>query len=247
MRITDRIAETLSDIAVDRYVTDVRIGVKYVGVQLDDSSIGAAYLFPESIRCDNVSFPGDNPLTGRNATELLTWLNSDNLLYKSIGLATANALTESLNKEIVPGDIRSVIEFRTGEQVVMVGYFEPLVQGIRNQCRLNIYELDTSISDGLMESSDATKGLKSCDVALITSTSIINGTIDSLLEAATECREVVILGPSTPLVSEAFNGTPVTLLSGVVVIDDQILRVVSEGGGMKHFKPYVHKLNLRVN
>ncbi len=247
MRITDRITETLSDIAVDRFVTDVRIGVKYVGVQLDDSSIGAAYAFPGNLRCDDVSFPGDKPLSGRNAGELLSWLNSDNLLHRSIGMATANAFTESINKEIIAGDIRSVIEFRAGEQVAMVGYFEPLVQEIRNKCKLDIYELNTSLADGLTESSKAMEGLKSCDVALITSTSIINGTIDSLLEAATDCREVVILGPSTPLISEVFKGTPVTMLSGVVVIDSQILRVVSEGGGMKHFKPYVHKLNIRLN
>ena len=247
MIITQRISETLADLAIERYVEDVRIGIKYTGVRLDDNACGVAYAFPGSLRCDNVSFPGDKPLSGRNAGELLSWLNSDNLLHRSIGMATANAFTESINKEIISGDIRSVIEFRAGEQVAMVGYFEPLVQGIRSQCRLNIYELDTSITDGLMDSSDATEGLKSCDVALITSTSIINGTIDSLLEAATDCREVVILGPSTPLISEVFNGTPVTLLSGVVVIDDQILRVVSEGGGMKHFKHYVHKLNLRLN
>jgi len=40
-------------------------------------------------------------------------------------------------------------------------------------------------------------------------------------------------------------GTPVTILSGVVVLDPaEILRRVSEGGGTRSFKGHVRKLNL---
>jgi len=53
-------------------------------------------------------------------------------------------------------------------------------------------------------------------------------------------------GPSTPLVPEVFIGTPVTMLSGVRVIDDAILRAVSEGGGMRQFRPYVREINYRL-
>jgi len=37
------------------------------------------------------------------------------------------------------------------------------------------------------------------------------------------------------------------MLSGVIVIDDEILRVVSEGGGMQQFKRFVRKVNCRLN
>lgn len=73
------------------------------------------------------------------------------------------------------------------------------------------------------------EGLRNCAIALITSTAIINNTLDELLDAASDCREVVVLGPSTPLFPDAFIGMPVTLLSGVEVISDEILGVVSEG------------------
>lgn len=54
-----------------------------------------------------------------------------------------------------------------------------------------------------------------------------------------------MLGPSTPLVPAVFAGTAVTLLSGVVVRDaGAVLRVVSEGGGMRLFKPHVRKVVL---
>jgi hypothetical protein len=49
-------------------------------------------------------------------------------------------------------------------------------------------------------------------------------------------------------VPEAFAGTPVDLLSGVIVErPEEILRTVSEGGGMRQFKGHVRKVNLAVD
>jgi hypothetical protein len=43
--------------------------------------------------------------------------------------------------------------------------------------------------------------LPRCQVALLTSTSIINHTLENLLNAAHSCRDVTLLGASTPLVT----------------------------------------------
>ncbi|MDP8206902.1 MAG: DUF364 domain-containing protein [Candidatus Electryonea clarkiae] len=247
MKITERITETLAPFVLSRFVSDIRIGVRYVAVQLDDGSIGVAYVFPDSKHCKNISIFDGGDIVGKRASELLRWLSTNNTLARSVGLATVNAIAGLRQKNALSGDVRSGVEFVSGERVAMIGYFEPLVKDIRNKCELNIYELNTSLAKGLIESSKAEEGLKNCDIALITSTAIINGTVETLLEAATDCREVVILGPSTPLVAAAFEGTAVTMLSGVTIVDDQVLRVVSEGGGMKRFKPYVQKFNIKLN
>jgi uncharacterized protein (DUF4213/DUF364 family) len=78
---------------------------------------------------------------------------------------------------------------------------------------------------------------------------LLNGTIDALLAAAANCREVVVLGPSTPLVPEVFLETPrrVSLLAGVVVTDaNELLPVVARGGGTRDFLTSVVKVNVRV-
>ena len=204
-----------------------------------------AYRFNEGERCGNMAELDDSPIAGRGSGELLSWLGGDNLLMRSIGLATANALIHPPDGELIYGDIRSLLNFEPGMRTVMVGYFEPLVAEISKRCHLEIYEIDTSLAPGLKDSSEAPQALGRCDIALITSTAIVNGTIDQLLQAATGCREVAILGPSTPLLTEVFAGTSVTLLSGVEVTNPEILRVVSEGGGMQQFKPYVRKVNCR--
>lgn len=61
------------------------------------------------------------------------------------------------------------------------------------------------------------------------------------------CREVVLVGASTPLAPSVFQPLGVTLLSGIVVEDPSgILRVVSEAGGTSFFGRSVRKVNVRV-
>jgi uncharacterized protein (DUF4213/DUF364 family) len=56
-----------------------------------------------------------------------------------------------------------------------------------------------------------------------------------------------MLGASTPIIPEIFHDTNVTMLSGVVVKNPKdVLRIVSEGGGMSLFKSHVTKICWRV-
>jgi uncharacterized protein (DUF4213/DUF364 family) len=131
----------------------------------------------------------------------------------------------------------------------MVGYFGPLVAPLEDRVReLVIFERDSARSNRTLPAEDAIAQLPSCDVAVITSTALINGTLDPLLQAARGCREVALVGASTPLAPEVFAPLGVTLLSGVTVNDGPgVLQVVSEGGGMGFFGPRVRKVNLRLN
>ena len=251
--LAHRIEEALACFAGDRRVVDVRLGLKVVGVQLDDGTCGVAYRFMKDACCDDISRLGKEPLAGRKAAELLTWLCTENSLQRSVGLATANTLVAPFVQKgtkdgrIIDGDVLTAVKPMPGDRIAMIGYFEPMVEKIHDRCILEIYELDTSLAPGLRESSAAPEGLRRSDIALITSTTIVNGSVDRLLEAAVDCREVVMLGPSTPLIPEVFVGTPVTMLSGIVIDDDVVLRVVSEGGSMRQLLPYVQKVNLRLN
>jgi len=56
-----------------------------------------------------------------------------------------------------------------------------------------------------------------------------------------------MLGPSTPMIHEVFEGTPVTFLSGAVAREpDKIMQIVSEAGGMRIFKAHLNKVNMRL-
>jgi len=175
----------------------------------------------------------------------------------AIGLAAANALanrphqwSERKDAGITEGDLLDVLELKPDDQVGMIGCFSPLVEPIRRRVRrLLIFERGQRLTSELLPENQADELLPQCSVAIITATTLLNGTIDALLAAAADCREVVLLGPSTPLVPEVFTEAPrrVTLLAGVLVSKvEDLLRSVAEGGCTRDFLASVAKVNVRV-
>lgn len=248
MNIRKKIREQLKSAAAERTVTDVRIGLGYTAVMLDDGRAGVAFTFHQDMpeRCS--LFKGRLPLEGRKASEVMAFLDSQVRIETAMGLATANALANVAGAHLKGGDVLDYIGLLPEDRVGMVGMFGPLIGPIRKTVKeLLIFEKDTDRAEGLQPASEILGRLPECQVAFITATSIVNHSMDEFLHAAAGCREVVILGASTPLVPAAFKDTPVTCLSGVVVSSpSEVLRIVSSAGGMRHFKGYVQKVNLPV-
>jgi uncharacterized protein (DUF4213/DUF364 family) len=230
-------------------VQDVRIGLGYTAVRLGDGRTGVAYTFRDLARGGCSVFRGARPLVGRLADELLAFLESSDAIEAAVGLACANALANREGLGELHGDILEHLEVTPEDEVAMIGNFAPLLEGLRLQARsLTVFErLDGPGSRELRADHEAPEVLARSSVALITATSLLNGTLDTILKAARNCRVVALLGASTPLVPEVFEGTCVTLLSGVVVHQPEgVLQVVSEGGGMRQFGPSIRKVSLRL-
>jgi uncharacterized protein (DUF4213/DUF364 family) len=242
--VAARIAAALGD--RDERVLDVRIGLGYTAVQLADGSTGVALTFHRDSGGGCTVFKGLRPLAGNSASELLALLPSDDPIEAAVGLACANALANRPGGEFLDGDVLDHLDLSPQDHVGMVGHFGPLVGPVRKRVRLlTVFEQIDEPVGTLRPAAEATRVLPECQVALITATTIINHTVDGLLQASSNCRTVAVLGASTPLLPGAFAGTPVSLISGVVVTDPEaVLRIVSEGGGMRFFKPHIRKVNL---
>lgn len=243
-----RLLDLLEHACSDAVASDVRIGLGYTSVQIEDGRTGVAYTFGKERMGSCSAFVGGRPLAGNTALDLMRHLGSENLLESSIGLAAANAIANVFPPECVEGDVLKAVELFPTDKAVMVGLFRPLAAQLKERvAAIEIFEERGGMSANIRPPSEAVSALRHCDVALITATSIINHTVDELLEAAINCREVILLGPSTPLVPEAFEGSPVSVLSGMTVHDPPgLLRVISEGGGTRLFRPFVTKCNVRL-
>lgn len=248
MSVWRRLLDLLGPTCTHAVANDVRIGLGYTSVQIEDGRTGVAYTFGRERMGGCSAFVGERPLAGKTALDLMRYLGSENLLESSIGLAAANAIANVSPPAGIKGDVLTAVELFTTDKAVMVGLFRPLVAQLKKRvAAIEIFEERSEQSSSVRPPSEAVYSLRHCDVALITATSIINHTVDELLEAATNCREVILLGPSTPLVPEAFEETPVSVLSGMTVHDSPgLLRTISEGGGTRLFKPFVTKWNVRL-
>jgi uncharacterized protein (DUF4213/DUF364 family) len=248
MTVRGRIREIVEKTAGSRRIEDVRVGLTYTAVGLDNGGAGVAYTFKDERFRGCSVFSGIRPLTGKLVAELSALVESNHKIESALGLAIANAVMNVTPQKGLSGDVLEVIEFHPTDKVAMIGAFGPLIPILKRKVqRLDVFEEKPDLSAGAAPAAEALRKLSDYDVALISSTTIINNTVEGLLEAASRCRETVLLGPSTPLVPEIFRDTPITCLSGMTVEDRTgIFRVVSEGGGTRLFQPYVKKWNVAV-
>ncbi|MFH1747289.1 MAG: DUF364 domain-containing protein [Planctomycetota bacterium] len=241
--------------AQERTIRQVVAGARFCAVVLDDGGTGLANLCPDVCGEPSRRVSDWLPQPGTAATDVLATLASS--ARSALGLATANALANRPDDwggprgaAAIGGDLLDVLELRPDDHVGMVGCFSPLVEPIRQRVhRLSIFERAPRLSPDLLPENRAADLLPECSVALITATALMNGTIDALLGAAAHCREVVLLGPSTPLAPEVFAEPPrrVSLLSGMVAADaGELLRAVARGGGTRDFGTSAAKINVRV-
>lgn len=246
--ILDEIWEKLEPKARQRRVVEVRVGVAYTAVLLDDGGCGLAYTFRHEAYEGSTAVREAGTLAGRCAAELAGWVRTPDAASAAVGLATLNALAEP-PAEVSEADITEVIRVGEGDVVGMVGYFRPLLGYFRQRnARLHIFERYPLEQPEVHPDWAAALLLPECDVVVISGTAVINRTIDGLLRCVERAREVVVLGPSTPMAPEVFGRRGVTLLSGVRVRDAaRVLQIVSEGGGTRRFGAAVQKITLRLN
>ena len=194
------------------------------GIKLDNGVAGLAAVLPGSTARGCTVLKEAGTYIGSPAAETLQYLvEAKDALRRAIGVATANALVLPESGKTEDREATTYLNLQPGEKVAMVGLFAPLVERIR--------------------STGAT--LTDCDVAIITATTLLNGTFEETIGLLGRPRSVVLMGPSTPLVPEIFHDTPVTQLGGSIVADAaKALQVISEGGGTPALRHYLRFVNL---
>jgi hypothetical protein len=246
--ILKRLYDRLEPSAKSRRIADLRMGLSYVGVKLDNGQSGIAAVLPDTTPRSCTVLKEAGTYAGSAAVEVLKYLvDGGNVLHRAIGLATANALVVLPEDKTEDREATTYFNLKPGEKVAMVGLFSPLVERIRaTGAKLTIIEKNPERMD-LLSAEDRKQALQDCDVAIITATTLLNNTFEEITTALCSPRSVALMGPSTPLLADIFRDTPVTHLGGAVVADSaRVLQVISEGGGTPALRPYLRFLNLML-
>ena len=245
--LADEICEHALGLSSGLKAADIRIGLGYTAVLLEDGRCGLAYTLHEKEYESCCVVADSGKLGGRRVSELVPWIRLPDVIACAVGLAAVNAVVP-VPDAAVESDILELLTVTSDDSVGMVGYFGPLVKPLKERVRsLHIFERRPDPAYGVLPESAARDLLPGCHVVVMTATAILNHTIDDLLELSRNARELAILGPSTPLIPEIFTRRGVTMLSGLKVEDaGKILQIVSEGGGTRQFGRAVRKLSLRM-
>jgi uncharacterized protein (DUF4213/DUF364 family) len=225
-------------------ITILSLGLGYTAVTTSDGGIGLSYTyFGDKKSCMVLNKHID--YEGKSADHLLEKIKSENTVERSMALALINALNynEALN---LPEDDNNKIMFSKlkiskGRKIAMVGFFGPLVRHFEKM-EVSLEILD--ISRGLGQKEEFYDKLKNwAQVILLTSTSVLNNSTEEILAHAGEKAKTVMLGPSTPMVPEAFEHLPVHMLAGTVPVDKEMtLKAIRHGMGT----PVLHRYSRKV-
>ncbi len=233
------------------------IGVGSTAVQIDDNSVGLSFTLADSPVIPKEgglapSFPLAGKARGSDASSLLSFVDSDELFLRCVGLATVNALSQSIirrgmydTKEVE--DITDLLGIKKGENVVLMGAVKPMLKGLVAQAgKLYVYERGDPKAfqtPGVVFGTDL-KPVETADVLLIASraTLLLERKLKGVLAMAKRAREIVMMGPNYCMIPDVlFNHGVTRLASRRLTDNDQAVQIVMEGGrrnGFDHISQY---------
>lgn len=205
---------------------------KFGLVILDDNSTGFFFnllTLPEM---------GSIPDYPRNVIELAAWFLQTDIDKRAIGLGAIGAITRHLydRANYIPDTATNPMadfNFTRDDHVGMVGYFPRLVDQLRSQgTRLTVLELDKQFvqqADRFIVSMDPS-ALESCNKVLCTASTLINDTVDEILDAVSNAERVAIIGPSASCIPDALFDRGISVLGGTRVNQYDSFREHCESG-----------------
>ncbi|MDQ7095672.1 DUF364 domain-containing protein [Desulfosporosinus sp. PR] len=242
----------IAKITLERVV----IGLFFTGVKLSNGVGGICFTpiktIPEAVCCPSSAraMPNSGRLKGAPVLELLKEIPGSNSLRKAIGIAVLNALSETCWQKSPPQDYKvqsnvdalDVVEIPEEAYVVVVGALAPFLKKLKKRAKpFTVLEMDPSTlkADEMpfyAHGSRAAEFIPQADVLVITGTTLINDTLDNLLQLAKPTAQIAVVGPTASLMPEAFFQRGVDILGGISVTHpDDLLDLLAEAGSGYHF------------
>lgn len=231
-------------------VKDLCIGLELLAMELDSGEIGVAYVLKNEISCGCESLPEQGDISGMDAQELAAqMLQGDNPLSNAVGIALCNAVVDysALSSEVL--DAADVFSIQPGDIVGMIGNIKPVAKQLKPKVKRMII-FDRGNPEGVYSEEQQVELLPQCDLIVITSSSLLNGTFSRVISYCQQAREIVLTGATTPLYPEAFQGTGVTVLAGsrwFPQYKKEIFTRISQGGCLRQIMQYGEKVALRLD
>lgn len=242
--------------AVGLRVARAVLGVFFTGVQLDNGVGGLCATpiksVPEAVCCPSSAqaMPVPGKIAGRGAAELLQDLYRPQDLRRALAIATLNALAETLwrrdgpppGARVVEGDAFDALAIAPGQRVVLVGAFAPYMRTLRRAGQpFQVLELDPATLKPeelpfYVHAERAPEIVAHADVLIATGTTLVNGSLDGLLQCLRPGAQAAIVGPTATLWPGPFARRGATVVGGTRVQEaGALLDLLAEGGSGYHF------------
>lgn len=237
-----------------RTVKDLVIGLALISCELDNGHVGVSYVLREGLTRGCFQASLYQSLIGQPALKAaeIIMTGTDNI-QRAVAASVLTAASQSL---AIPTDETNSmfgLDFQPDDTVAMIGYIDPVGEVLSKKVRRWIaFDRGLELEGGYPQISPVEQQaelLPHCDMVLISGTAMINGSIDGLLQMCSAAREIVLLGPSTPMFPEGYQGSRITRLAGSFWANEnkpEIFQSIALAGGINSIEKYMRKKLLKL-
>ena len=215
---------------------------------LEDGSAGLYYAWlGEAQKGMNRRFPLDS-ITGSSPLDLVPFCLSNDEAERSLGMAAINAITQLVFRhsgyvpEPAPDSLGS-LDAGAGDHIGMVGYFPSLARRLRDLgIRVTVVEKKEKFlgRDGSVEIVPDPDALRGCNKVLCTASTLLNDSIEGILDYATGADHIVIVGPTAGFFPDPLFVRGVTAMGGTAILDvnaaiDRLVKNEPLGNSVRKF------------
>lgn len=239
---------------LDLKIEDVRVGSYMLCLRLSNQYMGIASSEEDKeVHCASElrKFGNFTPLriTGRSVRQLFD--HSDKTpLVNALLIAALNAVSQAINelkgiKIIRQKDPIDLLTLGQNKKITVVGAFHSYIKkiGMGND-QLTVLELHEKNvlpehRQFFRPAGDYVKVLPDADVVMITGLTMVNNTFDDLLKACNPDAQIVVVGPSSNLISEVLFQKNVDIIGGIQITHPEIIfDLISQGAAGYHLFKY---------
>ena len=232
------------------------VGLFFSGVKLSNGAGGVSYTpvkeIPQAVCCPSSASRIFDPvkINGMPAAEVLGALSSREPIKTAIAIATLNALSATCWERELSHDYRiqvntdavDAVRMPAESSVVVVGAVVPILRKLKARGgRWWVIEQDPQTLKGdemnhFIPADQSAATISAADVLIVTGVTLVNHTLDPILQAARPDAEIAVIGPTASMLPDALFARGVRVVGGVWVKEpDQLLDVLAAGGSGYHF------------
>ncbi len=208
-----------------RVTQNIGNAANFAAVRLKTGATGIVYAHLDpSVLPESTKFEFGRVI-GQPASCLVKYFASPDPFLCTLGLAGINAISQYLIQSFgIPVDQTTnplgFLDIRSGDTVGMVGFFPPLVRAIETMdVKLVVIEKKPDL-EGEHANWTVTLDpaqLEGCNKVLSTSTTVLNDTLDDVLQHCTGAEKISMVGPSAGFLPDLVFDRGVDVVGGTLV------------------------------
>ncbi len=225
--------DIISSLSADARVREVTRGIYWTAVESRHCGLASTMIY--DCRSEEEGAAHSPSFLDKNALELAQGAFSEDKSRSSVGLAAINSLIDVCTDECTDINAGNYL-MRVGQEkdISVIGHF-PFIDDLKSVAR-NVWVIEKRMQPGDHPESETAELLAQSSIIAISSTTLINHTLENILDLCPRQSVKMLLGPTTPMTPVLFDHG-IDIISGSVVTDPgTALLYIRQGANFRELK-----------